>query len=192
LLRRLPLPTILLRWNLKPVYQNRAARDFCSVWEKGPTEARWTKPRSPIPPEILDRCRQLRQKWQRSSAPQTRSKKGQVHHPRAPHLRATIRLRKLSSAGVAQPHFLIECENLQVKTAPRKLPGAAQLPHFVQLTRREREIVQLICDGQSNQEIADETGSSLATVKKQIHSIFSKLEVTRRNTHISHMGYTLH
>ena len=35
-LSRLPLPTILLRWNLKPIYQNQAARDFCAVWEKGP------------------------------------------------------------------------------------------------------------------------------------------------------------
>jgi len=187
LVRRLPLPTILLRWNLKPVYQNRAARDFCSVWEKGPSEARRTKPRSPIPPEILDRCRQLRQKWQRSSAPRTRSKKDRVHHPQSPHLRATIRLRKQSSAGVAQPHFLIECENLEVKTALPALPGAAQLPHFVQLTRREREIVQLICDGQSNQEIADETGSSLATVKKHIHSIFRKLEVSSRSRLIALM-----
>jgi DNA-binding NarL/FixJ family response regulator len=110
-----------------------------------------------------------------------------VHHPRSPHLRATIRLRKLSSAGVAQPHFLIECENLEVKAAPPALPGAAQLPHFVQLTRREREIVQLICDGQSNQEIADETGSSLATVKKHIHSIFRKLEVTSRSRLIALM-----
>ncbi|PYK70490.1 MAG: hypothetical protein DME42_12540, partial [Verrucomicrobia bacterium] len=174
LLRRLPLPTILLRWNLKPVYQNQAARDFCSVWEKGPNEARWTKARSPIPPEILDRCRQLRQQWQRSSASRKRFKRERVHHSRSPHLRATIRLRKLSSAGVAQPHFLIECENLQVKTAPRTLPGAAYLPHLVQLTRREREIVRLICDGQSNQEIADEIGSSLATVKQHIHSIFRK------------------
>ena len=187
LVRRLPLPTILLRWNLKPVYQNRAARDFCSVWEKGPNEARWTKPRSPIPSQILDRCRELRQKWQHSSARRTRSKKERVHHPRSPHLRATIRLRKLSSAGVARPHFLIECENLEVKTAPSALPGAAHLPHFVQLTRREREIVRLICDGQSNQEIADETGSSLATVKKHIHSIFRKLEVTSRSRLIALM-----
>jgi DNA-binding NarL/FixJ family response regulator len=67
------------------------------------------------------------------------------------------------------------------------LPGAAQLPHFVQLTRREREIVQLICDGQSNQEIADETGSSLATVKKHIHSIFRKLEVSSRSRLIALM-----
>src|SRR5216117_1882168 len=28
-LNRLPMPTILLRWNLKSIYQNRAARDFC-------------------------------------------------------------------------------------------------------------------------------------------------------------------
>ena len=187
LLRRLPLPTILLRWNLKTVYQNQAARDFCSVWEKGPNEARWTNPRSPIPPEILDRCRQLRQQWQRSSASRKRFKRERVHHSRSPHLRATIQLRKLSSAGVAQPHFLIECENLQVKTAPRTLPGAAYLPHLVQLTRREREIVRLICDGQSNQEIADEIGSSLATVKQHIHSIFRTLEVTSRSRLIALM-----
>jgi hypothetical protein len=35
-LNRLPMPTILLRWNLKSIYQNRAARDFCVLWEKIP------------------------------------------------------------------------------------------------------------------------------------------------------------
>ena len=34
-LGRLPLPTMILRWNLKPIYQNPAAREFCAVWEKG-------------------------------------------------------------------------------------------------------------------------------------------------------------
>jgi len=33
-LRRLPLPTIILRWDLKPIYQNPAAREFCALWEK--------------------------------------------------------------------------------------------------------------------------------------------------------------
>jgi hypothetical protein len=56
-LSRLPMPTILLRWNLKPIYQNGAARDFCAVWEKGPEAAKRTKATSPIPSEILDRCR---------------------------------------------------------------------------------------------------------------------------------------
>src|SRR3989454_2131356 len=62
-LSRLPMPTILLRWNLKPIYQNRAARDFCALWEKGPEQAQLTKAASPIPSEILDRCRLLKQQW---------------------------------------------------------------------------------------------------------------------------------
>ena len=190
LLGRLPLPTILLRWNLKLVYQNRAAREFCSVWEKGPDEARRINARSPIPPEILDRCRQLKQQWikaQRSDAASKQVEKESVHHPSSPNLRATIRLKRVTSASVARPHFLIECENLQAKAAPRALPTAAHLPHVAQLTKREREIVQLICDGQSNKEIADETGSSLATVKQHIHSIFRKLEVTSRSRLIALM-----
>ena len=185
LLRRLPLPTILLRWNLRLVYQNQAARDFCAVWEKGPNEARLINTRSPVPPEILDRCRQLKQQWSRAkrpSAPLRLFKKEHVHHPRSPHLRATIRLKRLNSAGVAQPHFLIECEDLQPNAAAAPARSAtAQLPHFVQLTRREREIVRLVCDGQSNQEIADEAGLSLPTVKQHIHAIFRKLEVTSRS-----------
>jgi DNA-binding CsgD family transcriptional regulator len=184
LLRRLPLPTILLRWNLGLAYQNRAARDFCTVWEKGPREAQLTKARSPIPPEILDRCRQLKQQWVEAkcpSPPLTHFKKEKVRHPRSPHLRATIRLERLGSAGIAQPHFLIECEDLQTQMSPRAEPAKDCLPQFVQLTRREREIVRLVCDGQSNQEIADETGVSLPTVKQHIHAIFRKLEVTSRS-----------
>src|SRR5437762_11915216 len=64
-LSRLPMPTILLRWNLKPIYQNRAARDFCALWEKGPEEAQLMNATSPIPSEILDRCRLLRSEERR-------------------------------------------------------------------------------------------------------------------------------
>ena len=189
-LRHLPLPTILLRWNLRLVYQNRAARDFCAVWEKGPNEARLINAPSPIPPEILERCRHLKQQWaqaRRPSAPLTLFKKERVHHPRSPHLRATIRLKRLNSAGVAQPHFLIECEDLHPKPAPLAGDPTAHLPHFVQLTRREREIVRLVCDGQSNQEIANEAGLSLPTVKQHVHAIFRKLQVTSRSRLIALM-----
>src|SRR5439155_10273195 len=100
-LSRLPLPTILLRWNLKPIYQNQAARDFCAVWEKGREEAQVTKATSPIPSEILDRCRLLKQQWADAqprtfSGPQTGFKEERVHHPRSPHLRATLRLKQIT------------------------------------------------------------------------------------------------
>src|SRR2546425_8499832 len=119
-----------------------------------------------IPSEILDRCRLLKQQWahtRRPIAPLTGFKEERVHHPRSPHLRATIRLKQLSSCGVAQPHFLIECEDLRRQAAPRSEPASSSLPHFVRLTRREQEVVRLVCDGRSNQEIANDAGLSLPT-----------------------------
>jgi DNA-binding CsgD family transcriptional regulator len=183
-LGRLPLPTILLRWNLKPIYQNRAARDFCAVWEKGPEEAQLTNATSPIPSEILERCRLLKQQWahaQRPIAPQAGFKEERVHHPRSPHLRATLHLRQLSSAGVARPHFLIECEDLRSSAAVRTGPASARLAHLARLTRREQEVARLVCEGRSNQEIADEACLSLPMVKKHLHAIFGKLEVNSRS-----------
>src|SRR5437867_4701470 len=189
-LSRLPLPTILLRWNLKPIYQNRAAREFCAVWEKGPEEAQLMNATSPIPSEILDRCRLLKQQWaqaRRPIAPLTGFKEERVHHPRSPHLRATLHLKQLGSAGVARPHFLIECEDLRSSPAARTGPASARLPHLVRLTRREQEVARLVCEGRSNQEIADDACLSLPMVKKHLHAIFRKLEVTSRSRLIALM-----
>jgi DNA-binding CsgD family transcriptional regulator len=183
-LSRLPLPTILLRWNLKLIYQNRAARNFCAVWEKGPEEAQLVNASSPIPPEILDRCRLLKQQWahaQRPIAPQTGFKEEHVHHPRSPHLRATVHLKQLSSAGVTRPHFLIECEDLRSSAAPRAELARIRLPHLVRLTRRQQEVARLVCEGRSNQEIADDACLSVPMVKKHLHAIFRKLEVNSRS-----------
>ncbi|PYJ55842.1 MAG: hypothetical protein DME82_06100 [Verrucomicrobia bacterium] len=190
LLKRLPLPTILLRWNLKPIYQNQAAREFCAVWEKGPEAARLMKASSPIPFEILDRCRLLKQQWaeaQRPNAPRTGFREECVRHPRFPHLRATLHL-KQPRVGVARPHFLIECEDLRRHAALSKGPSAStRLPHLVRLTRREQEVARLVCEGRSNQEIADDACLSLPMVKKHLHAVFRKLEVPSRSRLITLM-----
>ena len=179
--RRLPLPTILLRWNLKLLFQNPAARDFCAVWEKGREGARLTNSKSPVPPEILERCRQLKQKCKRSSCRGVTRRcfePEQVRHPTAPQLRATIHLKQLNSA-VAQPHFLIECADLHrhAKAATTR----TSLPHLARLTGREQELTRLVCNGQSNQEIADAACLSVPTVKKHLHAVFRKLEVNSRS-----------
>ena len=147
-------------------------------------EAQLTKATSPIPAEILDRCRLLKQQWSDAqprtlSGPQTGFKEERVHHPRSPHLRATLHLKQLSSAGVTRPHFLIECEDL--RRALHGGPARSRLPHLARLTRREQEVARLVCEGRSNQEIADDAGLSLPTVKKHVHGIFRKLEVTSRS-----------
>jgi len=185
-LRGLPLPTIILRWNLKPIYQNKAAREFCAVWEKGPDEAKRTKATSPIPIEIFDRCRVLKQEWMDSqlrmrSEQRTDFKEEQVHHSRLPHLRATIQLKQINSVGVAGPHFLIACEDLGQNGERSGRLRLFRLPGIAQLTRREREIAQLACEGRSNKEIAQNASLSLPTVKKHLHSVFRKLAVPSRS-----------
>lgn len=48
------------------------------------------------------------------------------------------------------------------------------------ISKREREIVHLICQGRSNQQIADELFISLYTVKDHIHNIFRKTGAKNR------------
>jgi len=185
-MKRLPLPTIILRWNLKPIYLNRAAREFCAVWEKGPEEAKRTKAISKIPAAILDRCRLLKQQWteagrRRLSGARRLFKGEQAHHPRLSHLRATVHLRHLRSAGVVRPHFLIECEDLSRNGNANREPAIWRLPAIARLTMREREVARLVCNGHSNKEIADTAHLSVAMVKKHIHAIFRKLEVPCRS-----------
>lgn len=184
-LRRLPLPTIILRWNLKPIYQNPAGREFCAVWEKGPEEAKRTKANSPVPAEIVDQCRVLKERWvdaqsQMRSGRQAEFAEERMQHPHSPNLQATIQLTQIKSVGVARPHFLIACEDLYRSGAAFRRPQLFRLPAFARLTRREREVAQLACEGHSNKEIAENACLSLQTVKKHLHSVFRKLQVPSR------------
>lgn len=48
------------------------------------------------------------------------------------------------------------------------------------ITKREREIVNAICEGKTNQQIADELFISLQTVKDHTHRIYSKIGINSR------------
>ena len=183
-MRRVPLPTVLLRWNLRLAYRNQAAAESCAVWQRGPFGARLIKSKAPIPPEILDQCRVLKKRWEQLSplslAPANLVDET-VRHPTRCDLRATISLKQSSSAAFARPHFLIEFEELRGSGGTGYQISRASLSHLVRLTIREQNLARLVCDGRSNQEIADESGLSLETVKKHLHSIFCKLQVPSRS-----------
>jgi NarL family two-component system response regulator LiaR len=51
---------------------------------------------------------------------------------------------------------------------------------LVDLTEREREVLNLVMQGQSNRQIADAMVISIATVKAHVSSILSKLQVSSR------------
>jgi len=48
------------------------------------------------------------------------------------------------------------------------------------LSARERDVLELIADGQSNKEIARALGLSPETIKSHVKNIFGKLSVTNR------------
>jgi FixJ family two-component response regulator len=189
-LRGLPLPTMLLRWNLKLAYQNKAAREFWLVWRDGPEASRLMKATAPVPDEILDGCRRLKRRWENAStvgAAQPGIGQDAFHHPKWKQLRVTISIAHLNTLGLTPPDFLVQCEEMRVSGVGRT-SAQPPLAHLARLTSREQEVTRLACEGRSNQEIADETGLSLQMVKKHLHTIFRKLEVTSRARLMALMG----
>ena len=69
--------------------------------------------------------------------------------------------------------------------ARRLMAFFAAAPHsgaraFPELTEREREVLELIAQGRSNQQIVDRLGISPKTVRNHVSNIFSKLQVRDR------------
>ena len=60
---------------------------------------------------------------------------------------------------------------------PATPSGTAQ---FDSLTRRERELVELIAQGRNNLQIATQLGLSAKTVRNHVTNIFAKLDVENR------------
>ena len=63
------------------------------------------------------------------------------------------------------------------EAAIRRLPGVAEA---VRMTKREREIMNLIAEGLSNKEIAQRLSIATYTVKSHVHNILEKLALHSR------------
>lgn len=81
-----------------------------------------------------------------------------------------------------------EKEVIREKEVPVGAPAIPVLPGLIDevrlarigLSKREYEILQLIRDGLSNQQIADRLFVSENTIKKHVSNLFLKLDVVRR------------
>ncbi len=88
--------------------------------------------------------------------------------------------------------FLEYVNELMTLYPPVKAPGhraSARIEGLYEpLTGREIEILQLLCHGLSNQEIARQLVLSVGTVKFHVHNIFGKLDVRDRPQAIAKAG----
>lgn len=66
------------------------------------------------------------------------------------------------------------------KPVAKKLPPATEVLKELGISSREYDVLQLMEQGLSNQEIADQLFISLNTVKTHASKLFSKLDVKRR------------
>ncbi len=83
------------------------------------------------------------------------------------------------SKAVAGRQIVTDAERQELISMLReeRARKSKRLNRFDELTPREAEVLQLICDGLSAAEIAEESYVSLATVRSQIRSILMKLGV---------------
>ncbi len=186
LLRRLPLPTVLLDWDLHVVHSNPAARDCCSLWNLGRGQARAIKSRADfqLPAVLLEKCRELKAQWNDKMLERYSLASPAGHpvcHPSQPDLRANIHLVQRSTGSITKPIFRVDFEEASGLKSHAAAGTQTPLSLNLRLTRRERELMELICQGAANKEIADRLSLSLGTVKKELNTLYRKLEVPSRS-----------
>ena len=92
----------------------------------------------------------------------------------------TLELAIETLADLAAVHFLKKNEFNRRKFKEVVRANALSETPLNSLSERERQVLSLMAEGQTNQEIADRLTVSINTIKKHVQSIFTKLNVSTR------------
>lgn len=106
--------------------------------------------------------------------------------PRNATLEDVVRISLAAMRGEVVVSPTVAASMMRALARPERDPNATDDPTGC-LTRREREICSLVCDGLTNKEIAREVNRSVGTVKNHVRSILSKFDVPRRTALTAHL-----
>ncbi|PJB01241.1 MAG: hypothetical protein CO127_04875, partial [Ignavibacteria bacterium CG_4_9_14_3_um_filter_36_18] len=99
-----------------------------------------------------------------------------------------LTIRNVSEGATVLPPFLVDSLFTQIiEHAVRD--GKSKVKDAVRLTKRERDVIQLLGEGKNNKEIGQKIRISAYTVKSHIHNIMEKLALHTR-LEISNYSYT--
>ncbi len=184
--RRTDRATCVLDWELVVAGASRAARENCARWNNGPETEHLTPPPFRLPEPLREACGALKERWRISQGEDPIAgsvQRRQVQHPHQPTLQATVSMHLSHLDPFAKPGFVIEFA--PEKSSPPVLSRGAVHPA---LSSKEKILVEVVRRGCSNQEIAEQTGKALGTVKNVLHGIFRKAGVTSRSALIAQMS----
>lgn len=185
LLVDLPMPTALLDWDLRVAWHNRSAIEACAAWNLGPERAAKEKRRSEIhiPGPLTAFCANFKVTWNpcHHRLCSLTSPQGVYFSPESqPGLRALINLLQLDAAPLSMPMFLIRFEDNRPAFCSGNGENARTAGLLSRLSPRERDVAWLVGQGLSNDEVALHLSKSILTVKRQLRSIYQKLNIAGR------------
>jgi DNA-binding CsgD family transcriptional regulator len=156
------------------------------LWNLGAEQARLINSRDKfqVPPAVLEKCREIKAQWNDEMLEHYTLASPTGHpvcHPASPELRARVHLVQRSTGSITKPIFRIHFEEPPARETHGATRAEKELSLGARLTRRERELVELICQGAANKEVATRLGLSLGTVKKELNTLYQKLEVPSRS-----------
>jgi DNA-binding NarL/FixJ family response regulator len=89
-------------------------------------------------------------------------------------------IRSVASGGKVLPQHLTESLFSQIVEYAIQNSKSSKLIEAVRMTKRERQVIELVADGSTNKEIAQKLHLSTYTIKSHIHNILEKLALHTR------------
>jgi len=192
--RTLPAPLLLLDWQPALVFANLAGYENAALWNFGPEKARRYNAREcfVLPPALLEAVETCKERIA-AQPPKTLGRRLPgpvvVLHPDNPDLRARVSPTLHGPSAITRPGFFVVFEAVRILSRPAAL-GARKLQReraLQMLTPAERKVVDYVCQGHRNAEIARALNKSVLTVKTQLNTVFQKLGLESRAQLISRL-----
>ena len=161
------------------LFSNREGAELLSRWNEArpKTGVHSMRRRPNVPPEIVAACNGLRQGGANDGSPRARPNFGGrvlVRHAKNQNLSAVVALERSSR----DRRVAVFCILLQDRLKDNLVAGRRD--QLALLTIAERRVAKLVADGLRNSDIAEALGKSITTVKSQLGTIFSKLDLRSR------------
>jgi DNA-binding NarL/FixJ family response regulator len=151
------------------LYSNQQALEMLRVLQLKHDE-------QPVPAEIYDLCRKLR-----GGSNQTATVCGVIHHMDGESGAAQYSLRALRLGGHGERHDASHIMVLMENVIRNRQIELEQAQEKFRLSKRETEVVRLICQGLGNKDISGSICVSEFTVKDHLKNIMRKMGVGSRN-----------